>query len=614
MPEPTQEAPDTEIGHLLVQGGQMSVADLERALEVWRDVGGLLTDVLLTLGIISERALLKHFAALWHTRFVTAAKLKEAKLDEEAKERIGVRDAERVGIVPLWWDPRNQTLHVIAAAPLSDARVEAALEAANTTKMNFYLATWAAVRAGIRAFYYSDTDAFAEFTPEGAGPPPKKKVSDAQISRERDQDRTRVLYRSDDEMLAALRKENARFRIAQEFHRFVRLERDIGRQLKLILRTIGDLLSADVAIIELVSGERAVRTRIGTEPSGDRIPRSLFERAVVAPDGLLLTGLDLPQSNASESVVVRGVKSALAMRMESRDELFGVIYLESVSTPAAFDESDLALLRAIAAQAATVIHNARLLERVRAEAEARTRLARFLPPALVERAVSGELSFTGEHREGELTVLFADIRGFTAMVERLAPADVVEALNRFYEAVTAVVFDHGGMVDKLIGDAVMAVWGGALPIEDHPERAVSAAVKIQERISEIRIAGEPLHVGIGIDTGRAIFGPVGTATRLDYTAIGPAVNNAAHLCEHAGRGEILLSSRTAERARRVVELEPSAPLHAVGMRRPLEVFSVATATGLPAVPPPPSLELAPVPAATDETEEEDFEIEVTLSP
>ncbi len=609
-PEPTEETPDADIGHRLARARQISVADLKRALEVWQGVGGLVTDVLLNLGIISERALLKFFAAERHTRFVTAGKLKDAKVEDVARERIPVREAERIGVLPLWWDPRNQTLHVIAAAPLTDERIEAALSAANTTKMNFYLSTWAAVRAGIRAHYYSDADAFSEFTPEGAGPPPRRKVSDEQISKERSQDQTRVLYRSDDEMLASLRKENARFRIAQEFHRFVRLERDIGRQLRLILRTIGDLLSADVAIIQLVTGERAVRTRIGTQPSGDTIPTSLFERAILAPEGLLLTGLDLPESNASESVVLRGVKSALAMRMESRDELFGVIYLESVSTPAAFDESDLALLRAIAAQAATVIHNSRLLEQVRCETQLRTALARFLPPALVERAVQGQLDFDQEGKEGEVTVLFADIRGFTALAQKLPPAEVVRTLDAFYDRVSAAVFEAGGMVDKVTGDSVMAVWGGAVPVEDHAERAVAAAIRILEGVRDLTAAGESIAVGIGIDSGTVVFGPVGTAARRDYTVIGPAVNTAAHLCERAGAGEILLTDATAQGARRIARLEPSLPLQEGGMKRPVEVFSVAVETAPEALSPPDFLR--PPPTEQEGEEEEDFEIEVVV--
>ena len=140
-------------------------------------------------------------------------------------------------------------------------------------------------------------------------------------------------------------------------------------------------------------------------------------------------------------------------------------------------------------------------------------------------------------------MLFLDVRGFTSLAERIPPAEVALRLNRFYALAARVIFEQDGTLDKLVGDQVMAFFGAPLYGKDHPERAVTVAVTILEKISALA-PGEGLYVGAGIATGDAFVGNVGEGSVADYTVIGDTVNVAARLQGAATAGEILMTEET----------------------------------------------------------------------
>jgi adenylate cyclase len=162
--------------------------------------------------------------------------------------------------------------------------------------------------------------------------------------------------------------------------------------------------------------------------------------------------------------------------------------------------------------------------------------------------------------------MFADIRGFTHFSERTAPERVVEVLNEYFTRVTDVIVDHGGMIDKYIGDAVMAVFGVPISKENDAANAVRSAIQIQRLVAEMNrdaaARGWPeLAVGIGINTGMATAGNIGSPRRLDYTVVGDAVNIASRLMDNAAGGQVLISQPTVD------ELGPEFKLRKLRARR-----------------------------------------------
>jgi class 3 adenylate cyclase len=192
----------------------------------------------------------------------------------------------------------------------------------------------------------------------------------------------------------------------------------------------------------------------------------------------------------------------------------------------------------------------------------RSVLDKVVSPEVAVELMKGEIRLGGETRD--MSILFADVRGFSALTEGMDPGEVVVMLNEWFDLAADIIQTEGGVVDKYAGDQVMALFGVPLPQEDHARRAVRAAVRIRDltlslnaRRSEL---GRPqTSVGIGINSGSAVAGNVGSANRLNYTALGNTVNVASRLCSEAGRDEVLIGESTYAAVGSTVECTPLAP-------------------------------------------------------
>ena len=204
---------------------------------------------------------------------------------------------------------------------------------------------------------------------------------------------------------------------------------------------------------------------------------------------------------------------------------------------------------------------------------------RYVAREVVEEILKDpeHLVLTGERREA--TVLFCDIRGFTPLSERMSPEDVVLLLNEFYTLMIETVFKHDGTLDKFLGDAVMAVFGAPISHPDHAVRAVRTAIAMQAGIAALndarmRDGKERIQVGIGVSVGEVVAGTVGSGERMEYTVIGDSVNLASRLESSAKPGRILISERTYDKVRNLVEVVPLGPIKVKGKEEQVEVFEL----------------------------------------
>ncbi|MEZ4437356.1 MAG: adenylate/guanylate cyclase domain-containing protein [bacterium] len=235
--------------------------------------------------------------------------------------------------------------------------------------------------------------------------------------------------------------------------------------------------------------------------------------------------------------------------------------------------------------------------RLRDELAIRADLGRYLPGELVEQIVSRESDLRLGGARCEVTVLFADVCGFTPLSEHLPPEEIVTALNELFTLLTEIVFRHRGTVDKFIGDCVMAIWGAPTPQDDHAARALRAAVEmraaVQARQERWRaLVGMDLALSIGINSGEAVVGNVGSENRMAYTAIGDAVNVAARLQGRALPMQILASAETRRQAGAAgFDFEDLGDNRVKGRRKAVKTFTV----DLPKLEPRRTGEVQPLP-------------------
>jgi adenylate cyclase len=206
--------------------------------------------------------------------------------------------------------------------------------------------------------------------------------------------------------------------------------------------------------------------------------------------------------------------------------------------PNAFSVDDFRIFTTIAAQTglalASSITRGELLKREVEQAAMRL----YLSPQVADliTAMNGGVELGGVLQP--VTVVFADIRDFTKISEHLDAREVVLLLNEFFTAMTQVILDAGGTLDKYIGDCVMALFGAPVPAADDAQRAVEAAINMQREVARLN---KQIRIGVGIHTGRAVVGNIGSSQRMQYTAIGDAVNVAARLVNIASPGQIIVS-------------------------------------------------------------------------
>lgn len=202
----------------------------------------------------------------------------------------------------------------------------------------------------------------------------------------------------------------------------------------------------------------------------------------------------------------------------------------------------------------------------------------------VSQSVVDEILATGEDivvggERKDVTLMFVDIRGFTPLSEKMEPEEVIEILNEYLELCTVAVFEFGGTIDKFMGDGVMVIFGAPVEQEDHALRAAQTALRLQEKAEGLskRLEeryGKIVAFGIGLNSGPAVVGNIGSKERVDYTAIGDTVNLAARLESNAKPNQVLISEAVYERIKDEVECTKLEPIKVKGKEKPVSVYQL----------------------------------------
>ncbi|MCI0663790.1 MAG: FHA domain-containing protein [Acidobacteria bacterium] len=295
----------------------------------------------------------------------------------------------------------------------------------------------------------------------------------------------------------------------------------------------------------------AARTRTrGETGSPSPISQTIFLKVATERISILLDDARRARSSfGSKSILANPVQSVMAAPIIGPRGMVGIIYADQLNVKDGFSADDLDLLSAVAVHTGIAINTVVSYERLQKQAQARSSFERFLPRQVVDHILRAPDAIRLGGVRQMVTALFADVRNFTSLSESRTPEQIVKLLNRYFSTISEIIFRHGGTLDKYIGDGLLALFGAPYVGERDAVQAVRAAVEMQRSMSafnEVLRADDlpPISIGIGINTGPAIVGYIGSETRLDYTAIGDTINTASRLENVALPGQIVISENT----------------------------------------------------------------------
>ena len=382
--------------------------------------------------------------------------------------------------------------------------------------------------------------------------------------------------------IEALRRDYEKLRLAQELGRSIGLEVNLDVLLEKIIMKAFELIPADRGVILLmeegVPKPRIVRTRDGRNEQ-IVLSRSILNEVTQHKTAVLSSDATMDSRfSGAHSIIMQGIRSTMTVPLIHHDDLLGLMHLDSMVATNAFGEKDLQIFAGIGQQAAVAIANSMLARKIEQEAKTRAQFQRLLSPNLVDQVVSGKLQLEKGGALSEVTLLFSDIRGFTAMSEKRAPQEIVRMLNEYFELMVDVVFKHQGTLDKFVGDEIIALFGAPVPMPEAEIAAVHCGldmIKVLKEFNRMRISEgqEEIKVGIGINTGTVVTGAIGSSRALQYTAIGDAVNVASRLCGHAQADQVLLSEATFAKVHHRVAAVALPPVRVRGKADELRVWN-----------------------------------------
>jgi len=341
-----------------------------------------------------------------------------------------------------------------------------------------------------------------------------------------------------------------------------------------------EALGAERAVVVVREGGKDRIAASSFEEGSERdisLSRSILKRAIEERVGVLTSdALSDSRFGGEESVVMMGIRSAACVPIWKGGKVLGAIYVDSSMARKIQTVDDLEILTVLGNYVGIVLEQRKLFSELQRQMRIRERLERYHSPAVIRRMLAEGSDTTlvpGRFFHAVGTVLFADIVGFSSMMETASAEEVGAFLNDFLSAMTDIIFQYEGTLDKYMGDGVMAVFGVPFPMEAHARRALMAGYEMKRKSGDFKWKGEEVKIRIGINSGPMIAGDFGSEKRLEFTVLGHSVNLASRLqSEVAAPGEIAVGRATVESAGEGFVFERKGRFKVKGIKEEVEAF------------------------------------------
>jgi adenylate cyclase len=363
-------------------------------------------------------------------------------------------------------------------------------------------------------------------------------------------------------------------------------QQELDRLLDKVVEFTFQVMNVDrvsILLLEEASGElvpKVSKGRSAQSSASKHVPQSIARRVVEDRVAILSDNTAADERFKGKSILIQSVRSAMCTPLMGTDQkVLGILYVDNLTATHSFSDDDLKFLIAFGSLAAVAIENSQRSERLRREALVLSNFQRFFAPNLAAQIAQqeGAVQLGGQKRP--VFIFFSDIRNFTPMSETMSPDTIATLLTEYFTEMVEIVFEHGGTLDKFMGDAIMALWGAPIVHADDADRAMQCALDQLTALEKLnkkwKEQGRPeLGIGIGINFGEVFAGYIGSDRRLEYTVIGDSVNTAARLCSTAGPNEILISESFYKQLKKPPKMETLEPIQVKGKSKKVPVYCV----------------------------------------
>ena len=363
-------------------------------------------------------------------------------------------------------------------------------------------------------------------------------------------------------------------------------QQELDRLLDKVVDFTFQIMNVDRVSILLLDGKsdelipRISKSRTGDASAAKHVPQSIARKAVEERVAILSDNAAADERFKGKSILIQSVRSAMCTPLMGSDQkVLGILYVDNLTATHSFADEDLEFLIAFGGLTAIAIENSQLSERIRREALVRSNFERYFSPNIAQVISQQQDGGRLPSEKRPVVVFFSDIRGFTPMSETMSPDEIAKLLTEYFTEMVDKVFEHGGTLDKFMGDAIMALWGAPIAHEDDADRAMQCALaqltELEKLNSKWKQEGRTeVQIGIAINFGEVFAGNIGSDRRLEYTVIGDAVNTAYRLCGKAGPNEILISEPFYQQLKKKPPVEALEPIQVKGKAKKIPVYRV----------------------------------------
>jgi adenylate cyclase len=363
-------------------------------------------------------------------------------------------------------------------------------------------------------------------------------------------------------------------------------QQELDRLLDKVVDFTFQIMNVDRVSILLLDGKsdelipRISKSRTGDASAAKHVPQSIARKAVEERVAILSDNAAADERFKGKSILIQSVRSAMCTPLMGSDQkVLGILYVDNLTATHSFADEDLEFLIAFGGLTAVAIENSQLSERIRREALVRSNFERYFSPNIAQVISQQQDGGRLPSEKRPVVVFFSDIRGFTPMSETMSPDEIAKLLTEYFTEMVDKVFEHGGTLDKFMGDAIMALWGAPIAHADDADRAVQCALAQLTELEKLNTKWKQegrteVQIGIAINFGEVFAGNIGSDRRLEYTVIGDAVNTAYRLCGKAGPNEILISEPFYQQLKKKPPVEALEPIQVKGKTKKIPVYRV----------------------------------------